>query len=112
LSSPTAAALESSRLRDSNPDVREVEDLVGVAPDEPALSEKEGGEFAKPVADRVEQGRLHHRYQRLRFAVELKFIGMLREQLSEQTRQMIFEEINDDHSALDAREVEAHPGRR
>jgi protein required for attachment to host cells len=72
--------------------LREIEDLVNVAPDGPALSEKEGGKFANPVADRVEQGRLDLRYQGLRFAVEPKFIGMLRERLSEQTRQMIFED--------------------
>src|SRR5580698_9026193 len=41
-------------------------------------------------------GTASQRYQRLRFAPELKFLGMLRERLSEETRQMIFEEINED----------------
>jgi protein required for attachment to host cells len=89
-------------------DLREIEDLVNVVPSGPALSEKDREKFAKTVADRVEQGRLHQRYQRLRFAVEPKFLGMLRERLSEETRQMIFEEINEDLSALDAREIQAH----
>ena len=88
-------------------DLREIEDLVNV-PSGPALSEKDREKFAKTVADRVEQGRLHHRYQRLRFAVEPKFLGMLRERLSEETRQMIFEEIKEDLSALDARDIQAH----
>jgi hypothetical protein len=33
---------------------------------------------------------------------------MLRERLSEETRQMIFEKINEDLSALDAREIQTH----
>lgn len=89
-------------------DLREIEDLVNVAPSGRALNEKEREKFAKAVADRVEQGRLHHRYQRLRFAAEPKFLGMLRKHLSEETRQMVFEDINEDLSALDAREIQAH----
>ena len=92
--------------------LREIEDLVNIVPSGPTLSEKDREKFAKTVADRVEQGRLHQRYQRLRFAVEPKFLGMLRERLSEETRQMIFEEINEDLSALDAREIQAHLRRR
>ncbi|MGA7780375.1 MAG: hypothetical protein WCA85_22085 [Paraburkholderia sp.] len=37
---------------------------------------------------------------------------MLRERLSEETSQMIFEEINEDLSALDAREIQAQLRRR
>jgi protein required for attachment to host cells len=90
------------------PDLREIEDLVNVGSSGTALSEKDREKFAKTVADRVEQGRLHQRYQRLRFAAEPKFLGMLRERLSDETRRMIFEEINEDLSALDAREIQAH----
>ena len=89
-------------------DLREIEDLVNIVPNGPALSEKDREKFAKTVADYVEQGRLHQRYERLRLAVEPKFLGMLRERLSKETRQMIFEEINEDLSALDAREIQAH----
>jgi protein required for attachment to host cells len=89
-------------------DLREIEVLINAALGGSALSEKERQKFAKTVADRVEQGRLHHRYQRLRLAAEPKFLGLLRERLSEQTRQMIFEEINEDLSALDTREIQAH----
>lgn len=89
-------------------ELREIEDLVNIVPSETARSDKDREKFAKIVADRVEQGRLHRRYQRLRLAVEPKFLGMLRERLSEETRQMIFEEINEDLSALDTREIQAH----
>ncbi|MFP4894858.1 host attachment protein [Paraburkholderia sp. EG304] len=89
-------------------DLREIEDLVNVVPGGRTLSEKEREKFARTVADYIEQGRLHQRYQRLRFAVAPKFLGMLRERVSEETRHLIFEEINEDLSALDAREIEAH----
>ncbi|WP_336598397.1 host attachment protein [Paraburkholderia bengalensis] len=89
-------------------DLQEIEDLVNVVPGGRTLSEKDREKFAKTVADYIEQGRLHQRYQRLRFAAEPKFLGMLRERLSEETRQMLFEELNEDLSALDAREIQAH----
>ncbi|WP_345815206.1 host attachment protein [Paraburkholderia sp. PREW-6R] len=89
-------------------DLREIEDLVNVAPSGATLTDKDREKFAKTVADYIEKGRVHQRYQRLRFAVEPKFLGMLRARLSEETRQMIFEEINEDLSALDAREIQAH----
>ena len=89
-------------------DLREIEDLVNVGTRAPTLSEKDREKFAKTVADHIEQGRLHHRYQRLRFAIEPKFLGMLHARLSEETRHLIFEEIIEDLSALDAREIQAH----
>jgi len=89
-------------------DLWEIEDLVNVVPSGPALSEKDREKFAKTVADRVEQVVFNQRDQGWRFAGEPKFLGMLREHLSEETRQMIFEEINEDLSALDAREIQAH----
>ena len=89
-------------------DLREIEDLVHVVPAGRTLSEKDREKFAKTVADYIEQGRLHQRYQRLRLTVEPKFLGMLRERLSDETHRMIFEEINEDLSTLDAREIEAH----
>jgi hypothetical protein len=64
------------------------------------IAEPDRERFAKTVAGYLEQGRLHRRYQRLRLAVEPKFLGMVREHLSEQTRQLISEEINEDLSTL------------
>lgn len=89
-------------------DLKEIEDIVNIVPNGSALSEKDREKFAKTVADYVEQGRLHQRYKRLRLAVEPKFLGMLREHLSVETRQMIFDEISEDLSALDAREIQVH----
>ena len=92
--------------------LREIEDLVNIVPSGPALSQKDREKFAKTVADRIEQGRLHERYQRLRFATEANFLGMLRERLSEETSQMIFEEINEDLLTLDAREFKRNLQKR
>jgi len=92
-------------------DLREIEDLVNVVPGGTTLSEKDREKFAKTVADHLEQGRLHHRFHRLRLAVEPKFLGMLRKRLSEETRQMIFEDINEDLSALDTQQIQAHLAR-
>jgi protein required for attachment to host cells len=89
-------------------DLQEIEDLVNVAHSGTGKSQKDRERFAKTVADYLEQGRLHQRYQRLRLAVEPKFLGMVREHLSEQTRQLIFEEINEDLSTLSAREIQSH----
>ncbi|AMV46423.1 host attachment protein [Paraburkholderia caribensis] len=89
-------------------DLREIEDIVNVVAGGQALSEKDREKFAKTVADYIEQGRLHQRYQRLRLAVEPKFLGMLRARLSEETRRLIFEEIDEDLSALDAHAIQAH----
>ncbi len=89
-------------------DLREIEDIVNVVAGGQALSEKDREKFAKTVADYIEQGRLHQRYQRLRLAVEPKFLGMLRARLSEETRRLIFEEIDEDLSTLDAHAIQAH----
>jgi protein required for attachment to host cells len=89
-------------------DLREIVDIVNVVPGGRTLSEKDREKFAKTVADYIEQGRLHQRYQRLRLAVEPKFLGMLHARLSEGTRQLLFEEINEDISTLSAREIKAH----
>ncbi|WP_342051009.1 MULTISPECIES: host attachment protein [unclassified Cupriavidus] len=89
-------------------ELREIEDLVNVVPGGITLRDREREKFAKTIAERLEQGRLEHRYHRLRLAVEPRFLGMLRKHLSAETLQMIFEVINEDLSAFDAREVQAH----
>jgi protein required for attachment to host cells len=95
LSSLTVVAHVSSRRRDSNWIFRKLK-ISSMLP----IAEPDRERFAKTVAGYLEQGRLHRRYQRLRLAVEPKFLGMVREHLSEQTRQLISEEINEDLSTL------------
>ncbi|NPT54011.1 host attachment protein [Paraburkholderia elongata] len=56
----------------------------------------------------MEEGRLHQLYNRLRLAIEPNFLGMVKANLSEETRRMIFEQISEDLLALNTREIEAH----
>jgi protein required for attachment to host cells len=92
-------------------DLQEIEDLTNPAPRASELSEKDREKFARTVADFLEQSRLHRRFDRLRLAVEPKFLGMLREHLSGETRKLVYEELNHDISKLDSRGIERHLGR-
>jgi hypothetical protein len=70
-------------------DLQEKEDLVNDEYSGTVLTEKDREKFAKRVSDYLEQGRLHQLYHRLRLAVEPKFLGMVRANLSEDTRRLI-----------------------
>lgn len=89
-------------------DLQEVEDFVNDETTGTMLTEKDREKFAKRVAQYLEEGRLHQQYNRLRLAIEPKFLGMVRTDLSEDTRRLIFEQISEDLSALSTREIEAH----
>jgi protein required for attachment to host cells len=89
-------------------DLQENEDLVNDEYSGTVLTEKDREKFAKRVSDYLEQGRLHQLYHRLRLAVEPKFLGMVRANLSEDTRRLIFEQISEDLSAFSTREIQAH----
>ncbi|OAJ57377.1 hypothetical protein A6V36_31655 [Paraburkholderia ginsengiterrae] len=89
-------------------DLQEIEDITNTEYTGTMLTEKDREKFAKRVADYLERGRLHQVYHRLRLAVEPKFLGMLRADLSGETRRLIFEQISEDLLALNTREIEAH----
>jgi protein required for attachment to host cells len=74
--------------------------------DEGERTEKLKAKFAKRVAEYVEQGRLQQKYHRLIIAAEAKFLGMIRADLSEETRRLIFEQVSEDFSELDVDEVQ------
>ncbi|GAB3628918.1 hypothetical protein PTE30175_00517 [Pandoraea terrae] len=92
-------------------DLQEIEDLVNFENSGTVLTEKDREKFAKRVSHYLEQGRLHQRYHRLRLAVEPKFLGMVRADLSEETRRLIFEQISEDLCALNIRELQARLAR-
>lgn len=87
--------------------LQEMEDLINAEYTGTMLTEKDREKFARRVAAYVEEGRLHQRYDRLRLAIEPKFLGMVKANLSEETRRMIFEQISEDLSTLSARDLEA-----
>ncbi|CAG4904507.1 host attachment protein [Paraburkholderia gardini] len=72
------------------------------------LTEKDREKFAKRVSDYLEQGRLHQLYDRPRLVVEPEFLGMVKADLSEEARRLIFEQIGEDLSTLNVQELEAH----
>ncbi|MFM0015335.1 host attachment protein [Paraburkholderia sediminicola] len=89
-------------------DLQEKESLINTEYTGTMLTEKDREKFAKRVAEYLEAGRLHRLYNRLRLAIEPKFLGMVKADLSEETRRLIFEQTSEDLSTLNAREIEAH----
>ncbi|WP_258194702.1 host attachment protein [Paraburkholderia sp. BL18I3N2] len=88
-------------------DLQEVEVLVNDEYTGTVLTEKDREKFAKRVATYLDEGRLHQLYNRLRLAMESKFLGMVRSNLSEEARRMIFEQISEDLLSLSTQEIEA-----
>ena len=89
-------------------DLEEVEDFVNDEYTGTVLTDKDRMKFAKRVGEFVEKGRLHQQYNRLRLVMEARFLGMVREELSEDTRRLIFEQVSEDLTALSAAQIEAH----
>ncbi|VXB19473.1 Protein required for attachment to host cells [Burkholderia sp. 8Y] len=74
-------------------DLQQVEDIRNAdTPD----SEKSRESFAQVIAAFLEQSRRQHRFDRLRLAVDPKFLGVLRECLSSETRELVYEERDTD----------------
>lgn len=101
-------------------DLQEIEDLVNTAGHGTGLTEKEAevldrgerkekldAKFAKRVADYLDQGRLQQKYHRLIIAADSRFLGMVRADLSEETRRLIFEQMSEDVSNLGVDEIQA-----
>jgi Protein required for attachment to host cells len=71
------------------------------------LTEKDREKFAKRVAAYLDEGRLHQLYNRLRLAMESKFLGIVRSNLSDEAHRMIFEQISEDLLSLSTQEIQA-----
>ncbi|SAK59471.1 Protein required for attachment to host cells [Caballeronia calidae] len=89
-------------------DLRQVEDLRNPAPRTAESADKEREKFARTVAEFLERSRLHQRFDRLRLAVEPKFLGLLRDHLSSETRKLVYEEVSNDVSNMDTRDIRRH----
>ena len=102
-------------------DLEEVDDFVNVAHSATTLTEKQAVEFsaserkekerdkfASQVAEYLEKARLHQRFGRLRLIAEPKFLGMVLCGLSTQTRELVFEKLSKDYSALSTKEIQEH----
>jgi protein required for attachment to host cells len=89
-------------------DLRQVEELRNPAPRAADTADKDREKFARTVAEFLEQSRTHQRYDRLRLAVEPRFLGVLRQHLSGETRKLVYEEIDNDVSKMDTRDIGRH----
>ncbi|SAK54135.1 Protein required for attachment to host cells [Caballeronia temeraria] len=86
-------------------DLRQVEDLRNPAPRAAETAEKDREKFARTVADYLERSRMHQRFDRLRLAVEPKFLGLLRAHLSSETCKLVYEEADSDVSNMNTRDI-------
>ncbi|SPB13001.1 hypothetical protein NOV72_00301 [Caballeronia novacaledonica] len=86
-------------------DLRQVEDIRNPAPRAAETAERDREAFAKTVGEYLEQSRLHQRFDRLRLAVEPKFLGMLRNYLSGETLKLVYEDVNGDVPNTDTRDM-------
>ncbi|MDR5762177.1 host attachment protein [Caballeronia sp. LZ035] len=76
-------------------DLRQVEDLRNPAA---SMADDDGTAFARKVAGFLEQSRQQQRFDRLRLAVEPRFLNVLRVHLTSDTRTLVYEDTADDAS--------------
>jgi protein required for attachment to host cells len=77
---------------------------------EPNVSQTQHAQqlFAKEVCDYLDKAHADHRYDKLCVIAFSKFLGMLRDNMSKEARQLVEDEITKDISGLDEREIEAY----
>jgi hypothetical protein len=73
-------------------DLQQVEDLKNPQARAPQASDS----FAQAVADFLERSRAQHRFDRLRLAVEPKFLRVLREHLSSETSKLVYDDTREE----------------
>ncbi|GAB5094634.1 host attachment protein [Caballeronia sp. LP006] len=83
-------------------DLRQIEELRNPAPRAPQSNERDR-QFARTVAEMLERSRVNHRFDRLRLAVEPRFLGTLREYLSIEIQKLVHEDASEDSAGMSAR---------
>jgi protein required for attachment to host cells len=76
-------------------DLRQVEDLRNPSS---SMTDEASAAFARTLAGFLEHSLQQHRFDRLRLAVEPRFLGVLRAHLTGDTRTLVCEETADDAS--------------
>jgi protein required for attachment to host cells len=64
--------------------------------------------FAKRLADRIEQGRVERRFERVCFIAPPRFLGLLRDKCCREIGKVVEFELAKDLSQLDAAAIDAH----
>jgi protein required for attachment to host cells len=92
-------------------DLRQVGDLRNprLSPADTAdaadAADNERETFARTVAEFLERSRQQQRFDRLRLAVEPRFLGLLREHLTSDTRKLVYENAGDDVPDMDTPQI-------
>jgi predicted transcriptional regulator len=82
-------------------DLQQVEDIRN-----PVSRMNESSEtFARIVAEFLERSRKQQRFDRLRLAVDPKFLGVLRDCLSSETRELVYDDSGKEASTADASSI-------
>lgn len=64
--------------------------------------------FAREIADRIEQGRTHGKFEKLIIVAAPEFLGLLRRSLTETSRQKIWKEVRKNLVREDERIIRDH----
>lgn len=65
-------------------------------------------QFAKSLADALEEGRTHNRYERAVLVAEPRFLGLIRDAMSDSARDRISATVNKDLSHIRTQDLPAH----
>ncbi|SAK58072.1 Protein required for attachment to host cells [Caballeronia hypogeia] len=89
-------------------DLRQVEELRNPASRASEATEQDRETFAKSIGEFLERSRREQRFDRLRLAVEPRFLDVLRAHLSSETRKLVYEDANKDTADTDTRNLRHH----
>ncbi|CAG4885498.1 host attachment protein [Paraburkholderia gardini] len=96
------------QARTRDPSLRNGEPGQNAKPAQNSPDDTARDQFARMLVDYLDQGRLQQRFQRLRLAIEPRFLGLVRRHMTDETRKLVFDEISGDISKLAAKDIQRH----
>lgn len=109
LVNPKGRLDERDLITDAHPRFRPVRSGVpGSDRQETGAAEHEAELFAKQIARFLDKSRHQHRYERLHLVAPPKFLGVLRATLDKEVQKRVEDELDEELSWFNARELEKH----
>ena len=109
LVNPKGRMDERELITDAHPRRRPVRSgVTGSDREEPSAAEHETELFAKEIARALDKARTQHSYERLHLVAPPKFLGLLRGNLDKEVQKLVEDELNENLSWLNVRELERH----
>ncbi|TAL96545.1 MAG: host attachment protein [Paraburkholderia sp.] len=96
------------QARTRDPSLRNGEPGQNAKPAQNSADDTARDQFARMLVDYLDQGRLQQRFQRLRLAIEPRFLGLVRRHMTDETRKLVFDEISGDLSKLAPKDIQRH----